>query len=164
MPTTRQMIAIAFAAAVISTIAVSLALAQSSPNLVPGQVPTATQWNSYFISKQDTLGYSPVRKSGDVMLGLLRFSMTAPTLSSCGTGPSIRGNNQAGEVTTGTGSPTGCTITFSTTAPYISIPSCLVTWGANLVAMSYSVSQTTLTLTQTGTSQNKISYFCTGLQ
>lgn len=155
---------IILAAFAILTVATSFAFAQSSPNLVPGQVPTATQWNSFFIAKQDVLGYAPARKGGDVMLGLLRFSMPTPTLSSCGTGPSIRGNNQAGEVTTGTGSPTGCTVTFSTTNPYVSIPSCIVTWGANLAAMSYSVSQTALTLAQTGTSNNKISYFCTGLQ
>jgi len=29
------------------------ALAQSSPGLVNGQIPTAAQWNSYFAAKQD---------------------------------------------------------------------------------------------------------------
>jgi hypothetical protein len=49
----------------------SLAAAQTSPNLVYGQVPTAAQWNSYFVAKQDTLGYIPVNRAGDSMLGKL---------------------------------------------------------------------------------------------
>ena len=32
------------------------ALAQSSPNLQYGQIPTPAQWNSYFAAKQDYLG------------------------------------------------------------------------------------------------------------
>lgn len=46
---------------------------------------------------------------------------SAPSLSSCGTSPSIVGNDKAGTVTMGTGSPTGCVVTFnasySTNAP-----------------------------------------------
>lgn len=49
----------------------TMALAQSTPNLVFGQVPTAAQWNSYFAAKQDVLGYSPVSKAGDTMSGRL---------------------------------------------------------------------------------------------
>jgi hypothetical protein len=47
------------------------ASAQSSPGLVYGQVPTATQWNSYFAAKQDVIGYTPLNKAGDTMLGEL---------------------------------------------------------------------------------------------
>jgi hypothetical protein len=54
----------------------SAALAQSSPGLTYGQVPTAAQWNSYFAAKQDVLGYTPVNKAGDVMIGRL---VTAPS-------------------------------------------------------------------------------------
>lgn len=57
----------------------SLAAAQSSPNLVYGQVPTAAQWNSYFAAKQDTLGYNPVNRAGDSMLG--KLIGVAPTTS-----------------------------------------------------------------------------------
>lgn len=48
------------------------AFAQSSPNLQYGQVPTAAQWNGYFAAKQDNLGYRPVNKAGDQMLGPLK--------------------------------------------------------------------------------------------
>lgn len=47
------------------------AFAQSTPNLINGQVPTAAQWNSYFAAKQDYLGYRPVNSAGDTMTGRL---------------------------------------------------------------------------------------------
>jgi hypothetical protein len=40
------------------------ALAQSSPGLNTGDVPSAAQWNSYFSAKQDWLGSNPVLPSG----------------------------------------------------------------------------------------------------
>lgn len=58
------------------------ALAQSSPGLVNGQVPTAAQWNSYFAAKQDVLGYRPVNVNGDIMLG--RFVTFASTVTAAG--------------------------------------------------------------------------------
>ena len=58
------------------------ARAQSSPNLIYGQVPTAAQWNSYFAAKQDNLGYSPLNRSGDTMLG--RLSLFASSASNAG--------------------------------------------------------------------------------
>ncbi|WP_454813754.1 hypothetical protein [Labrys neptuniae] len=50
----------------------ALALAQTSPNLTYGQVPTPGQWNSYFAAKQDVLGYTPVNRAGDTMFGTLK--------------------------------------------------------------------------------------------
>lgn len=47
------------------------AVAQTSPNLVTGQVLTAAQWNQLFINKQDTLGYTPLNTAGGVMTGRL---------------------------------------------------------------------------------------------
>jgi hypothetical protein len=143
---------------------VAIVFGQSSPNLIPGQVPTAAQWNSYFAKKWDYPGYSAVNKNGDVMLGLLRFNSAVPSLTSCGTSPSISGSNQVGQVTMGTGSPTGCTITFGTANPWSAAPSCTVTWQSNLAAMGYTVTQSTLLVTQTATSSNKINYACWGLQ
>lgn len=37
--------------------------AQSNPGLIRNQVPTAAQWNSYFSSKTDYLGFTPVNPS-----------------------------------------------------------------------------------------------------
>ncbi len=59
----------------------------------------------------------------------------------------------------GTGSPTGCVITFN--SAYVSAPYCVVTWQATpLASQSYAVSSTAITLTQTATSSNKVNYHC----
>ena len=53
------------------------ALAQSNPGLQPGQVPTATQWNSYFSAKNDLLGFVPLSTLGGTMLGKLNTFASA---------------------------------------------------------------------------------------
>lgn len=140
--------------------------AQSTPNLIPGKVPTAAEWNKYFGDKWDYPGpgVRALNKNGDVMLGILRYSMGVPTLTGCGTNPSIRGNNQVGELTMGTGAPTTCTITFNSSNPWSATPSCVVTWQVNITSMQYTYTTTQINITQSGTSSNKINYHCDGLQ
>lgn len=88
-----------------------------------------------------------------------RGNTSVPTLTSCGTSPAILGDDGDGEVTLGTGSPTGCVITFGTA--YTSVPLCTVTWQATpLASQSYTKSASAITLVQTGTSSNKINYHC----
>ena len=89
----------------------------------------------------------------------LRSVGPAPALSSCGTSPTIEGSDLSGTVTMGTGSPTGCIITFN--AAYSNAPRCSVTWRTNIASMQYTVSTTAITLTQTATSSNMIDYICT---
>lgn len=84
---------------------------------------------------------------------------SAPALTSCGTSPTITGNDIMGTVTMGTGSPTGCVITFAVARN--SAPYCMVVWQATpLAAQHYTTSATAITLVQTGTSSNVIDYFC----
>jgi hypothetical protein len=83
---------------------------------------------------------------------------STPALSSCGTSPAISGTDLAGQVTMGTASPTGCTITFANA--YVSAPFCVVTWQTNIASMQYTISTTAITLVQTGTSSNKVNYMC----
>lgn len=86
-------------------------------------------------------------------------ALAAPALTSCGTAPTISGDDRAGEITMGTGTPTGCVITF--TNAYVAAPYCTVTWQATpLASQSYAVSATAITLTQTATSSNKVNYMC----
>lgn len=47
------------------------AIAQTSPNLSYGQVPTAGQWNGFLSSKQDLLNYTPLNRAGGTMSGKL---------------------------------------------------------------------------------------------
>lgn len=84
---------------------------------------------------------------------------TPPVLTSCGTTPSITGTDGEGTVTMGTGSPTGCVITF--VVAFKTAPNCSVTWAATpLAAQSFAVSTTAITLTQTATSSNVATYVC----
>lgn len=96
-----------------------------------------------------------VDKAGDV-----HYGGGTPTLSSCGTGPSLGANStdQSGTVTVGA-TATGCTITFSTAK--LSSPHCIVTAETmSLVnALSYTQTASALTLSQTGASGN-YNYFC----
>jgi hypothetical protein len=55
-----------FAAAILAASALH-AVAQTSPNLIYGQVPTTAQWNQFFSSKQDFLGAAPCIVTGCTM-------------------------------------------------------------------------------------------------
>jgi hypothetical protein len=82
---------------------------------------------------------------------------TIPTLTSAGTGASIRAGSTdtAGEITQGT-SATGAVITFATA--YTNIPFAVVTSQAGL-AFSYTVSTTAITITNIGAlSETKLNY------
>lgn len=60
------------AAVWIALFAAAPAQAQSGcPSIVNGAVLTAGQWNACFAAKQNVLGYTPVNKAGDAMLGPL---------------------------------------------------------------------------------------------
>jgi hypothetical protein len=83
---------------------------------------------------------------------------TAPALTSCGSSPAIAGTDTSGTVTMGTGTPTGCVITFN--VAYTAAPHCNVTWRTNIASMIYAVSTTAITLTQTATSSNVADYLC----
>lgn len=92
---------------------------------------------------------------------LTQGTTTAPALTSCGTTPAIVGTDLAGIVTMGTGSPTGCVITFN--SAYAVAPACVVTWIATpLASQSYVTAAASITLTQTATSSNKVQYVCVG--
>jgi hypothetical protein len=86
-----------------------------------------------------------------------------PTLTSCGTSPSIVGNDIAGRVTVGSVSASGCTITF--VKAFTNIPSVvLVNESASVVnAMSYTVSTTTITVSQTGLTGDVLDYHVYGI-
>ena len=94
--------------------------------------------------------------------GNITASSTPPTLSSCGTSPSIRGTNKWGEVTVG-GTATGCIITFY--PAFTNSPSCTVTNQSSSVvnAMTYTISNTAITVSQTGLSGAKLNYNCGGM-
>ncbi len=127
----------------------SSALAQSSPGLVYGQVPTAAQWNSYFAGKQNTLGYVPLNKAGDTMLGELVTAAPSASRSGLnlppGTAPTAPSNGDLWTTTGGlyvriAGTTLGPLVpatsgSFAATAPLaVTFPSSVVTYALNFNA------------------------------
>lgn len=76
---------------------------------------------------------------------ILSTRTTTPALSSCGTSPSVLGNDTVGKLTTGSAATT-CTITFS--AAYNVAPACILSaQGASPVIPTYTTSTTAITVT-----------------
>lgn len=96
--------------------------------------------------------------------GRLIAGGTAPTVSSCGTSPTIAGYNEAGRVTVGTGgSATSCTVTFGGTA-WVTAPACTVQNESTALLMTAVATTTTLTIaaaTPFGAS-DKLAFLCQG--
>lgn len=133
----------------------------SSRNLNFGWQYNATAANA--IATIGTFGSSNPLQLGGSYISIsnpLAFGGSTPTLSSCGTSPSIVGNQTEGTVTMGTGTPSGCTITF--VSAYTSAVRCSVTWRANIAAYTYTNSLSAITITQTATSSNLVDYRCFG--
>ncbi|NTG07272.1 tail fiber domain-containing protein [Rhizobium rhizogenes] len=61
----------------------------SSPNLSYGDVPTAGQWNQFFIDKQDDLGYTPLNQAGGSMTGLLNIFASSTSSAGINIAPGI---------------------------------------------------------------------------
>ena len=84
------------------------------------------------------------------------------TVSSCGTSPSIVGNDTAGVVTTGSGTVTSCVVNFGSSWP--NPPVCIV--SDNLTSITPDISSTTLTSVTFGFSSTltsgKVYYQCLG--
>lgn len=81
-----------------------------------------------------------IRQNGDTYTtGHVLFNQTAaggarPTVSSCGTSPSVnRSNDQAGIITVGSGTVTSCTVVFATA--FQQIPACTVSGEAGMAAL-----------------------------
>lgn len=81
-------------------------------------------------------GRNNLKVAGTVStLNHFRSQGPTPTVGTCGTGPSISGTDVAGSVTTGTGSPTACTITFATA--FTAAPICQAQVKANATPTAY---------------------------
>jgi parallel beta-helix repeat protein len=96
--------------------------------------------------------------------GTIRFlshlwsTVGAPTLSACGTGPSVTGASDiAGTITEGT-TATGCTLTFG--SAYQIAPRCVVSSPTGAPLTGYSTTLTTLVITNASASGNQYNYVC----
>lgn len=110
-----------------------------------------------FVNATDTLlriGYAGNHRG-------LQFIGNAPTLTSCGTSPTVAtgSTDDSGQITTGTGTPTGCTITFGTAKS--NAPFCTVSIQQADAAFAYVISTTAITVTTSAVNSEVINYFCT---
>lgn len=92
----------------------------------------------------------------------------APTLSSCGTAPTIVGTDSSGRITIGTGTPAACTLTFA--RAFASAPNCYfndeTTAGKTNAGTTYTVVPTTtavvVTFQAATVNGDKVGYLCIG--
>lgn len=129
-----------------------------------GTVPTSLASNTAGLYADDvggTVNMFAVNEAGDVaqITGTIRDG--APTVGgSCGTSPAIAGNNTAGKVTTGTGAPTSCTVTFS--SAWVNAPSCSVSNETTENLARATSTTTTVVLTGTFVAGDVLAYQCLG--
>jgi len=108
------------------------------------------------------VAYAAFFDKGDVRInGHLIAGGTAATVSACGTGATIVGDDKAGTITVGTAA-TGCTLTFAT--KYSPAPSCVVTGRAGVpFASNASTNGITVTnVTGSDVSGTQLDYLCNG--
>lgn len=95
--------------------------------------------------------------------GNLQTSGTLPTVSSCGTSPSMTAlsNNNSGSVQVGSVSATSCIITFAN-GGWDNAPNCVANDDTSIIAVKTVSTTTTLTLSSTVLTGDKITYICQG--
>jgi peptidoglycan hydrolase-like protein with peptidoglycan-binding domain len=89
---------------------------------------------------------------------------SAPTISTCGTSPSVVGNNMAGTVTIGSGIVTACTVTFASS--FSATPTCVVTTSSGSISVGVtSLSSSAFTAGFSATlGSGKLYYICIEMQ
>jgi hypothetical protein len=95
--------------------------------------------------------------------GHIVYTGVTPTVSACGTSPSITGNDDGGVITTGTVAPTACTVTFATAWTSVTGLSCQVTTNSATIFAEgvTALSTTAFTVTfSAGLTSGKVYYHC----
>lgn len=86
---------------------------------------------------------------------------SSPTLSACGTTPSISGGDHGGKITIGTGVTISCTATFAAT--YDNAPACVIAGDNTAVTYATTTSTSALTITSSADmASDVLSYICVG--
>lgn len=118
-------------------------------------VGTTTSHNLAFMTNNVERG------AFDINSTKLYFTGTDPSVSSCGTTPSITGSDIAGKVTFGTGTVTSCTVTFA--SAWASAPPCVITGDDSAVRYAATTSTTALTITTSASAPSDVvMYHCFG--
>ncbi|MGZ5183609.1 MAG: hypothetical protein ACXWCO_00755 [Caldimonas sp.] len=106
----------------------------------------------------------------EIALAQASGTSPVPAVTGCGTGPTVTAFEDNGFVyrrvralvTTGTGTPTGCTITFA--QPFkVTVVCSVEDQSANANLTSFTLSNSALVLTTSAASSQKIAVMCDGL-
>lgn len=120
--------------------------------------------NNIFNSTSGNVGIGTTVPTGKLSVnGHIHSAGTALSLSSCGTSPTITGNDTAGLIVPGTGTVFSCTGTFS--SAYNVAPLCFVQEGTSYAPTFYVTTTTTgfiINSSGVNISGHNISYFCIG--
>ncbi len=95
--------------------------------------------------------------------GQISHGGTAPTVGTCGTSPTIVGNDVVGRITVGTGGvATSCTVTFAAT--WANAPICVIADESTALLVTPAPTTTALVITAATPfgASDKIGYHCTG--
>lgn len=133
--TVFALLAIGLGASVAQNITKSVQLSQDGT----GPIGFDTSFNTYFPNKI-----------------LAKSTSAVPVLTSCGTAPSILGNDTVGKLTTGSAATT-CTITFS--SAYNVAPACFLQTQGAATQPTYTTSTTAITVT-VDIASTVYNYFC----
>lgn len=114
------------------------------------------------------VSYAQVTSLSTDVFGRFRGNGPAPTLSTCGTAPTVAGTDTAGVITIGTGTPAACTVTFART--FVNAPTCYfndrTTAGKTNAGTTYQVveaaASVTVTFQAATVNGDVISYSCLG--
>ena len=107
-----------------------------------------------------TIAYSSLNNSQNTSLSVGGHIVTggsSPSLSSCGTSPSVSGNDTAGVITTGTGTVNSCTLTFAN--PYVTAPVPTANLNVNATTYISAVSSSAVTFSFSASSPSDKLYY-----
>ncbi len=120
---------------------------------------SAVKSNDYIliVSSQNATIVTTILDSGHI-----EWSGCTPTVTSCGGGPSIVGNDVVGEVTIGSAPGATCLVTFC--YPWTNAPHCLVLDESSILGLRAPSTTAAMTITASVslTGADKVDYFCPG--
>jgi hypothetical protein len=123
--------------------------------------PSSVYISPYVLTVSTTANAKPyiIDVSSTGHLNTENTSVILTTVTSCGTNPALSGNDISGTITTGSGSPTSCTLTFANRYTNTPVCVCSPNAGVSCGVSSSSASSVTFALSVTET---KINYICIG--
>ena len=110
------------------------------------------------LPRQTNLYSMGTNSSGDI----IGRGNGTPSVSSCGSGSSRTGRDNAGKITVGTGATTSCTLTFAVSKT--NTPACVASIDSTTIALSVVPAQATVVVTSSADMASKVlSYICEDL-